>query len=134
MFRPEILKPIGLPEDVQVIAWGLSLERPTMILYGIDNMRDLFGHKLMDAHITDSDWETSNDNSSSEDQEDVGFRYGGQVRSILSSLEESIGRIDDFLSFEKAFVHGDVVCSLSDPFGQMGRVTSVDMSVDWKMF
>ena len=27
MFRPEILQPMGLPEDVQVIAWGLSLER-----------------------------------------------------------------------------------------------------------
>jgi phenylalanyl-tRNA synthetase alpha chain len=31
---------------VNVIAWGLSLERPTMILYGIDNIRDLFGHKV----------------------------------------------------------------------------------------
>jgi len=36
----------------------------------------------------------------------------------------------DFLSFERAFVHGDVVCSLSDPCGQMGRVTSVDVFVD----
>lgn len=43
MFRPEMLRPMGLPEDVNVIAWGLSLERPTMILYGIDNIRDLFG-------------------------------------------------------------------------------------------
>ncbi|KAL0356710.1 UNVERIFIED_CONTAM: Phenylalanine--tRNA ligase alpha subunit, cytoplasmic [Sesamum calycinum] len=47
MFRPEMLLPMGLPEDVQVIAWGLSLERPTMILYGIDNIRDLFGHKQL---------------------------------------------------------------------------------------
>lgn len=46
VFRPEMLRPMGLPEDVQVIAWGLSLERPTMILYGIDNIRDLFGHKV----------------------------------------------------------------------------------------
>lgn len=29
MFRPEMLRPMGLPEDVQVIAWGLSLERVT---------------------------------------------------------------------------------------------------------
>ena len=43
IFRPEMLRPMGLPEDVKVIAWGLSLERPTMILYGIDNIRDLFG-------------------------------------------------------------------------------------------
>jgi hypothetical protein len=40
-----MLRPMGMPEDVNVIAWGLSLERPTMILYGIDNIRDLFGHK-----------------------------------------------------------------------------------------
>uniref|UniRef100_A0A5B7BSD1 phenylalanine--tRNA ligase n=1 Tax=Davidia involucrata TaxID=16924 RepID=A0A5B7BSD1_DAVIN len=46
MFRPEMLLPMGLPEDVRVIAWGLSLERPTMILYKIDNIRDLFGHKV----------------------------------------------------------------------------------------
>ena len=26
MFRPEMLLPMGLPEDVNVIAWGLSLE------------------------------------------------------------------------------------------------------------
>uniref|UniRef100_A0A0D3HDD9 phenylalanine--tRNA ligase n=1 Tax=Oryza barthii TaxID=65489 RepID=A0A0D3HDD9_9ORYZ len=46
MFRPEMLLPMGLPEGVNVIAWGLSLERPTMILYGIDNIRDLFGPKV----------------------------------------------------------------------------------------
>jgi len=46
MFRPEMLLPMGLPEDVRVIAWGLSLERPTMIKYGIKNIRDLFGHKV----------------------------------------------------------------------------------------
>jgi phenylalanyl-tRNA synthetase alpha chain len=46
MFRPEMLGPMGLPPEVRVIAWGLSLERPTMILYGVDNIRDLFGHKV----------------------------------------------------------------------------------------
>lgn len=46
MFRPEMLQPMGLPENVRVIAWGLSLERPTMIKYRIDNIRDLFGHKV----------------------------------------------------------------------------------------
>jgi len=30
MFRPEMLRPMGLPEDVTVIAWGLSLERYAM--------------------------------------------------------------------------------------------------------
>mmetsp|Transcript_1825 Transcript_1825/g.2556 ORF Transcript_1825/g.2556 Transcript_1825/m.2556 type:complete len:507 (-) Transcript_1825:137-1657(-) len=46
MFRPEMLRPMGLPENVRVIAWGLSLERPTMIKYRIKNIRDLFGHKV----------------------------------------------------------------------------------------
>ncbi|OAD53197.1 Phenylalanine--tRNA ligase alpha subunit B [Eufriesea mexicana] len=46
MFRPEMLLPMGLPEDVRVIAWGLSLERPTMIKYGINNIRDLVGPKV----------------------------------------------------------------------------------------
>lgn len=27
IFRPEMLLPMGLPDDVVVIAWGLSLER-----------------------------------------------------------------------------------------------------------
>ncbi|KAJ1417650.1 Ubiquitin-conjugating enzyme E2 [Sesbania bispinosa] len=84
----------------------------------------------MDAIISDSDWETSSDSSSSEDQEEIDFLYGGQAQSILSSLELSIEKIDDFLTFERAFVHGDVVCSLSDPSGQMGRVTSIDVFVD----
>lgn len=46
IFRPEMLRPMGLPEDVTVIAWGLSLERPTMIKYGIRNIRELFGPKV----------------------------------------------------------------------------------------
>ncbi|XP_005100499.1 phenylalanine--tRNA ligase alpha subunit [Aplysia californica] len=46
VFRPEMLLPMGLPNDVTVIAWGLSLERPTMIKYGIDNIRDLVGPKV----------------------------------------------------------------------------------------
>ncbi|KAG2410157.1 ubiquitin-conjugating enzyme [Vigna angularis] len=84
----------------------------------------------MDPMISDSDWEISSDSNSSEDQEEMDFLYGGKAQSILSSLEETIGRIDDFLSFERAFVHGDVVCSLSDLSGRMGRVTSVDVFVD----
>eukprot|EP01147_Barroeca_monosierra_P008326 gene8325-872_t len=46
IFRPEMLRPMGLPEDVVVIAWGLSLERPTMIKYGYSNIRDLIGPKV----------------------------------------------------------------------------------------
>ncbi len=46
IFRPEMLEPMGLPKGVNVIAWGLSLERPTMIHYGLRNIRDLFGHEV----------------------------------------------------------------------------------------
>ncbi|KAF5300100.1 hypothetical protein FQA39_LY11292 [Lamprigera yunnana] len=46
VFRPEMLLPMGLPQDVNVIAWGLSLERPTMIKYGYNNIRDLVGPKV----------------------------------------------------------------------------------------
>lgn len=33
MFRPEMLESMGLPKDLKVYGWGLSLERPTMIKY-----------------------------------------------------------------------------------------------------
>ena len=46
VFRPEMLRPMGFPEGISVIAWGMSLERPTMIKYGYGNIRDLFGHKI----------------------------------------------------------------------------------------
>lgn len=46
VFRPELLLPMGLPEDVTVIGFGLSLERPTMIKYGYTNIRDLVGPKV----------------------------------------------------------------------------------------
>jgi len=46
MFRPEMLEPMGLPSDVRALGWGLSLERPTMIRYGIKNIRTLVGHKV----------------------------------------------------------------------------------------
>jgi len=41
MFRPEMLLPMNLPPDVNVIAWGLSLER-----YGNENNL----HKIVYSH------------------------------------------------------------------------------------
>jgi len=46
MFRPEMLLPMGLPEDLRVYGFGLSLERPTMIKYAVSNIRELLGHKV----------------------------------------------------------------------------------------
>lgn len=45
MFRPEMLLAMSLPEDLRVYGFGLSLERPTMIKYGVSNIRELLGHK-----------------------------------------------------------------------------------------
>lgn len=64
MFRPEMLEAMGLPKDMRVFGWGLSLERPTMIKYKVrinllipilhrrlilpqvNNIRELLGHKV----------------------------------------------------------------------------------------
>ena len=46
MFRPEMLEPMGLPKNMKVYGWGLSLERPTMIKYGVKNIRELLGHRV----------------------------------------------------------------------------------------
>ncbi|EGN93004.1 hypothetical protein SERLA73DRAFT_190125 [Serpula lacrymans var. lacrymans S7.3] len=54
MFRPEMLEPMGLPKDVRVLGWGVSLERPTMIRYGINNIRTLVGHKTSIENVESS--------------------------------------------------------------------------------
>ena len=46
MFRPEMLESMGLTKNLRVLGWGLSLERPTMIKYGVSNIRELLGHKV----------------------------------------------------------------------------------------
>ncbi|KAI5464602.1 tRNA synthetases class II core domain (F)-domain-containing protein [Mariannaea sp. PMI_226] len=46
MFRPEMLEAMGLPKDLRVFGFGLSLERPTMIKYAISNIRELLGHQV----------------------------------------------------------------------------------------
>ncbi len=44
IFRPEVTRPFGI--DVPVIAWGLGIDRLFMVKYGIDDIRELFSHKL----------------------------------------------------------------------------------------
>lgn len=46
LFRPEMLRSMGLPENLMVYGFGLSLERPTMIKYGVNKIRELLGHKV----------------------------------------------------------------------------------------
>ena len=45
MFRPEMLEPMGLPKDMRVYGWGLSLERPTMI-------KSVFSSANCPTHLT----------------------------------------------------------------------------------
>jgi phenylalanyl-tRNA synthetase alpha chain len=41
IFRQEMLDPLGV--DVDVMAWGLSLERLLMLIYGFEDIRDVHG-------------------------------------------------------------------------------------------
>ncbi len=43
MFRREVLDPLGVDRDVEVIAWGLALERLLMLIYGFEDIRDVHG-------------------------------------------------------------------------------------------
>jgi phenylalanyl-tRNA synthetase alpha chain len=45
---------MGFPEDVSVIAWGLGLERPTMIQFDISNIKELLGPFVSFRKIKDS--------------------------------------------------------------------------------
>lgn len=44
IFRPEVTKPLGI--NCPVLAWGLSLERPVMLLMGIDDIRTLYKNNI----------------------------------------------------------------------------------------
>ena len=47
VFRPEMLRPMGIPEGVTAIAWGLGLERVAMRHYKLKSIHELFGHKYV---------------------------------------------------------------------------------------
>ncbi|KAK1275533.1 putative ubiquitin-conjugating enzyme E2 24 [Acorus gramineus] len=84
----------------------------------------------MDMLFHDSDSESYTESSDSEDLECIGSSFSGRAQSILLNLGQSIEKIDELLQFEREFAHGDIVCSISDPSGQMGRVVDVDMNAD----
>jgi phenylalanyl-tRNA synthetase alpha chain len=44
VFRPEVTAPFGVKDPV--LAWGQGLERIAMILYGIDDIRQLYESDL----------------------------------------------------------------------------------------
>jgi ubiquitin-conjugating enzyme E2 O len=84
----------------------------------------------MDLFMVDSVTDEYTESSDSEELEDRENLFGDHKQNILTSLNESIRKIDDFLSFERGFSHGDIVSHISDPSGQLGRVVDIDMVVD----
>lgn len=86
--------------------------------------------RKMDLFMVDSDTDEYTESSDSEEFEERETFFGGHAENILTSLDESILKIDDFLSFERGFSHGDMVSHISDPSGQLGRVVDLDMVVD----
>ncbi|KAJ4749421.1 Ubiquitin-conjugating enzyme family protein [Rhynchospora pubera] len=84
----------------------------------------------MDLFMIDSDTDEYTESSDSEELEERETIFSGHAQDILTSLDESILKIDDFLSFERGFSHGDIVSHISDPSGQLGRVVDIDMVVD----
>jgi len=46
IFRPEVTGPLGVKEPV--LAWGMGLERLAMLVYGLDDIRDIY--------VSDIDW------------------------------------------------------------------------------
>jgi len=44
MFRPEVLRPLGV--DFPVAAWGIGIERLAMVALGVDDIRDLYTRRL----------------------------------------------------------------------------------------
>ncbi len=45
MFRPEVVEPL-VGRDCPVLAWGLSLERPLMLLLELEDIRDLYRNDM----------------------------------------------------------------------------------------
>ncbi|XP_063842992.1 phenylalanine--tRNA ligase alpha subunit-like isoform X1 [Scylla paramamosain] len=86
LFRPEMLRPMGLPESVKVCGYGLSLERPAMIMYGINSIRELVGPRVKMELILDNPVCTI-DKFSGEAGRD---RYGVPSVNALSKRQELI--------------------------------------------
>lgn len=58
----------------------------------------------------------------------------GQVKILWADGSETINPIGDLEVVDREFVHGDMVASISDPTGQLGRVVDVSISVDLDAF
>ncbi len=46
MFRAEVLRPLGLPSEYKVAAWGIGIDRIAMMVLGKDDIRELYTNDL----------------------------------------------------------------------------------------
>lgn len=54
----------------------------------------------------------------------------GQVRVVWLDHSETIHNLSDVTVVDRAFLHGDIIASVTDPTGQVGIVVDVNISVD----
>jgi phenylalanyl-tRNA synthetase alpha chain len=54
VFRPEMLEPLGIPKGINILGWGLSLERPMMIQYKEKDIRNLVGPDVKIRTVLDN--------------------------------------------------------------------------------
>ncbi|KAJ7538473.1 hypothetical protein O6H91_11G049400 [Diphasiastrum complanatum] len=77
----------------------------------------------------------SSSSSSSDGEEEDGDDESEEVcegcaRVCWINADETTEKISDIRVLDRAFLHGDVVASASDPLGQTGTVVNVDLLVD----
>ncbi|WP_291767394.1 phenylalanine--tRNA ligase subunit alpha [Caldivirga sp. UBA161] len=46
MFRPEVLKIVGLSSEYKVAAWGVGIDRLAMVVLGVDDIRTLYTNNI----------------------------------------------------------------------------------------
>ncbi|WP_292000575.1 phenylalanine--tRNA ligase subunit alpha [Caldivirga sp.] len=46
MFRPEVLRIVGLSNDYKVAAWGVGIDRLAMVVLGVDDIRTLYTNNV----------------------------------------------------------------------------------------
>jgi len=103
-----MLEPMGLPKDVSVIAWGISLERPTMIYYGIDKITTLFGHERNFNHTRDSQISLYFDKEGK--KEKIATAFQANEMPCSPETDELLNELESILK-NTAWVAGDKLTS-----------------------
>ncbi len=51
MFRPEVLKVVGLSSEYKVAAWGVGIDRLAMVVLGVDDIRTLYSNNVKEIDL-----------------------------------------------------------------------------------